>query len=384
MKKIIFLSTFALDANLSIIKELSLKYDVYFITEALHKKYNYLDPSKLDALVSNGTEVTELQPFSEMVDLSKVFVIHGIRQRHIIRKLYNSYIINRLVQKINPDVIMTDTFTMTYIFSQIKYRSHTLLIVHDPFLHSGEYSVSVVLMRKFLFKIIPYKLLFNDAQRKDFCKYYKQKEINVFSSFLSTYEYLTYFKPNNIKKKDDSFEILFFGRISPYKGIKYLLDAVVLLIKKGYKNIHVTIAGSGTFDFDIHPYFKYKQVSFINRYIEPNELAGFITNSSIVVCPYTDATQSGVIMSAFAFGKPVIATNVGGLPDMVKNNHTGIIVPTKNPVQLSDAIERLINNPSTLETMHNNILGDYHDGGVMGWRKAVDHITNAINYILSR
>ena len=58
----------------------------------------------------------------------------------------------------------------------------------------------------------------------------------------------------------------------------------------------------------------------------PDELSALIQESSFVVCPYKDATQSGVVMSAYALKKPVIATRVGGLVEMVEDKKTGLLV----------------------------------------------------------
>ena len=89
-----------------------------------------------------------------------------------------------------------------------------------------------------------------------------------------------------------------------------------------------------------------------------------------MVCPYTDATQSGVIMSAFAFNKPVIATNVGGLPEMVKHGHYGLIIEARDEQSLTDAIVELWQHPAVLEQYSHEIQADYHDGE-LSW-KAID------------
>lgn len=85
-----------------------------------------------------------------------------------------------------------------------------------------------------------------------------------------------------------------------------------------------------------------------------------------MVCPYTDATQSGVIMSAFAFSKPVIATNVGGLPEMVRHQQYGMIIKEKDVDALADSIISLWNQPCLVNTYSENIKKDY-DTGDLSW-----------------
>jgi glycosyltransferase involved in cell wall biosynthesis len=72
------------------------------------------------------------------------------------------------------------------------------------------------------------------------------------------------------------------------------------------------------------------------------------------VLPYIEGSQSGIAAMAFAFGKPVIATNVGSIPEMVEHNKTGIIVPAKNKEILSQAIIDLLQNPDKRKLFSQN------------------------------
>lgn len=58
----------------------------------------------------------------------------------------------------------------------------------------------------------------------------------------------------------------------------------------------------------------------------------------MVVLPYESATQSGIVQIAFGFEKPVIVTDVGGLPDVVVNGKTGYVVEAQNPLRLAEAV----------------------------------------------
>ncbi|MCW3170795.1 glycosyltransferase family 4 protein [Chryseobacterium sp. 09-1422] len=360
--KIVFLSTFALDANVSIVNALKKKCDVYFFTEALYEIYNFLNKDQLNKTISEGTEVNELQLFRDLLALEKTYVVKGTRNANIFKKLYNSYRVHQYIKKINPDFIIIDNYMLTYFLSTLAYRKKMLMIVHDPFLHSGEDFVIDSFLRKIHFKLIKNKILLNESQRNDFIEYYKECAQNVSSSFLSVYDYLTCFKIRETVQTDN-FNILFFGRISPYKGIKYLLDAFLkILAESNYENLTLTIAGSGDFDFDINEYKKYPRIKIINTYISPGNLAQLISESSVVVCPYTDATQSGVIMSAYAFKKPVIATDVGGLPEMVEHNKTGLIIKPRSSEAIYQAILELHNDKELIERMAENIENIYFSG----------------------
>lgn len=70
------------------------------------------------------------------------------------------------------------------------------------------------------------------------------------------------------------------------------------------------------------------------------QLAGLLNDALFAVCPYKDATQSGVIQTAFSMDCPVIGTDVGALPEAIDNGVTGLIVPPCNSEALAHAIIR--------------------------------------------
>jgi len=138
--------------------------------------------------------------------------------------------------------------------------------------------------------------------------------------------------------------LLFFGRIEKYKGLGYALDAMDILHSKG-RLVHLTIAGRGS---DLEPYRKRIQsnpsCTLREQFVPAGDIAELFRRSHIVVMPYTDATQSGVAAMALNYGRPVIATNVGSVADMVHHEQTGLIVPAMDSAALADAIERLLDN----------------------------------------
>lgn len=374
--KVAFLSVFAFDANISLINVLKEKCDITFYSEALHEVYNYIDKNQLEQLFTTGTHVKQIQRFGNLIPLDKTIIIKGCKMSSIFKKIYNSFRIDALLKKDNPDIIVIDNVTLTYLISVIRLRKKTLLIVHDQFQHSGEEFIVQKYLRKLFFRMIPNKLVLNNNQKEKFITENKLNKKNVHSSFLSVYEYLTYYSNSQSISNYSGFNILFFGRISPYKGIQFLLETFMDIISN-YPDIDITltIAGSGAFDFDINQYIKNSKISIINKFVAPEELSDLISKAAVVVCPYTDGTQSGVIMSAYAFRKPVIATNVGGLPEMVDHEKTGLIIEKNNKEQLKNAIMSLYQDRSILKRMSGNINQVYFEGN-KSWKKAGELIYN--------
>ena len=150
--------------------------------------------------------------------------------------------------------------------------------------------------------------------------------------------------------------ILFFGRIWDYKGLQYLIEAEPLITAR-IPNARIVIAGRGD-DFG-----KYERM-MVNRdrFDRPNEripdeqVAQLFQEASIVVCPYIEASQSGVLAIANAFGKPVVATTVGGIPEMIEHGKTGLLVPPRDARSLADAIVSLLQNHPLRQQMRQYAL----------------------------
>lgn len=147
--------------------------------------------------------------------------------------------------------------------------------------------------------------------------------------------------------------LLFFGLIREYKGLKHLLKALPK-VREAVKGCKLLVVG----DFR-NSEAEYRQiikeegisdmVSVFGGYTPYSQVEKFFAACDLVVLPYESATQSGVIQIAYSFLKPVLATNVGGLPDVVEDEKTGLIVGPCNAEALADAIERFFKENKTEE-----------------------------------
>lgn len=147
---------------------------------------------------------------------------------------------------------------------------------------------------------------------------------------------------NSLHIAYDTRILLFFGFVREYKGLKYLLQAMKD-IRDNLAGIRLLVVGS--FDNDKQEYMKIIEdngisdcVDVFDDYIPDHEVEKFFAASDLVVLPYESATQSGIVQIAYGFEKPVIVTNVGGLPDVVEDGKTGYIVEPRNPKALSEAV----------------------------------------------
>lgn len=350
----------------------------------------------------NVTTLINLSPYhlrSTLIDIKKQYPKNGIFPVSIYKELacFDSYINNEMAYVVNRlssnplalsnlilnfklvlfvfkhkiNIIHTTDFYSYIDFLMYLFRKKTILTVHDPIPHTGEVTKKNSFFRAAAFRLFSNFVLLNKAQRDIFVSRYRLESKNIFISRLSVYSILEEYLDYNNLKKDKS--ILFFGRISPYKGIEYLLQAMEC-VSKERSDILLVVAGAGEYYFDIRQYSKMQNVKFINRFIPISELASLISNALFVVCPYTDATQSGVVMSSYALCRPIIATSVGGMQEVIENNVTGLLIPPRNTEALAQAILKLVNNEDVIKQMEHNIQNIYMKGS-----KSWDAIAQGMN-----
>ncbi len=143
--------------------------------------------------------------------------------------------------------------------------------------------------------------------------------------------------------------LLFFGYVRPYKGLHSLLDAIKILKEKQFDAKLLVV---GDFDGNREEYLTQikenkidSMVEIHDGYIPDREIEKFFAACDVAVLPYESATQSGIAQIAYGFEKPVIATNVGGLPEAVKDKETGYIVEPGSPEALAEAVEKFFCRP---------------------------------------
>jgi glycosyltransferase involved in cell wall biosynthesis len=135
--------------------------------------------------------------------------------------------------------------------------------------------------------------------------------------------------------------ILFFGYVRRYKGLLTLLRAMPTILNQ----VRLKLLVVGEFYDDEAIY--HKTIADLNLensivvksdYVPSDEVKLYFSASDVVVLPYNSATQSGIVQIAYQFDKPVIATSVGGLPEVVLEGKTGMLVPPEEPGRLAEAV----------------------------------------------
>jgi glycosyltransferase involved in cell wall biosynthesis len=150
----------------------------------------------------------------------------------------------------------------------------------------------------------------------------------------------------------DEVRLLFFGFVRHYKGVDVAIDALAELAARGVR-CRLTIAGElwdpiDTWDQMIADRGLTGQVELRPRYVPDAEVSAVLAEHHAVVLPYRSASQSGIAPVALAAGRPVVATRVGGLQEVVIDGVNGTLAEPGDPASLADAIERCVHDLPSL------------------------------------
>lgn len=265
------------------------------------------------------------------------------RFRQPLRQLRTASAILREVRRFQPDVVHFQQGHMWFNLALPLLRNYPLVItIHDPRYHVGDRNSQRTpqWLMDFGFRQADRVIVHGEALRRqviDLLKIAAEKVHVVPHVAIGCAE-----PPATITDEENT--IVFFGRIWDYKGLKYLIKAEPL-ITKAIPNSRIIVAGEGD-DFEqyrklmVHP----ERFEVHNKFISTPLRDELFGRASVVVLPYIEATQSGVIPLAYSFAKPVVATRVGALADAVEDGVTGRLVPARDTVALAEAVVEMLTN----------------------------------------
>jgi glycosyltransferase involved in cell wall biosynthesis len=284
----------------------------------------------------------------------KLVTLDMPRLRQLGKQVTTALHIKRIIDDFKPDLIHLQQGQLVLNFLLPFMRRYPLVItIHDPIAHIGDKESQKTPQAVFNFG-------FRQADRF-ICHGNEIRRIAVEKLGLDGAR--IHFVPH-IKLGVDNLAggrspaappdypiILFFGRIWEYKGLEFLIKAEPF-ITAAVPDARIMIAGRGE-DFERYRRMMINPDHFIvdNSFIPDEKIADYFSQSAVVALPYIDASQTGVAPLAYSFEKPVVATNVGGLPDLIEDGKTGYLVPPRDEKSLADAIIRLLKDPARAHEM---------------------------------
>lgn len=383
-KRIAYISITALaDCDLPLLSELSKYASVDYFIIATHGSQQgtvFNLTLKSEGGIYSGAQYPEISFLQKWIDLEHVYIVNKpVKHDWEWLNFKVSWKWMRMLKRNNYDIIHV-TWPLRYCSFPLYFlHKKMVLTMHDPIPHSSNETFETHVHRWCCHHFTPNFILLNTNQREEFLCRYGIGASRVYQSRLSIYTHLKHTNPAPPMAKSPY--ILYIGSIMPHKGIEYLCEAMNEVMAAN-QDIRVVIAGKGNYYFDKSHYESNSRFIFINRFITDVELASLITNSTAVVCPYIDATQSGVIMSAFALNKPVIATRVGALHEMMEDGRHGYLVPPKDSKALSEAIRRIL-ELGVAQEMSENIRKDF-SSGKSSWQEIAKEMNKIYDCIIAK
>lgn len=270
------------------------------------------------------------------------FAVHPHKTGLSLSTLQTCYKTGKFIKDIKPDVLHFELEAMSLrgaaFTPYLRYCKELYVTVHDPVLHLGTMDIKLKLARYIYNRLEVSRLFFYSGFSKhQYERVNDSVETNKYVLPMQPYSFYTKYLPEKEQKKK---HILFFGRMAAYKGLDTLLESLPAVLEK-YPNEQFLIVGKSVEGFnidDLIPKSFRKNVTVINRYINNEALVRFIKQAKFIVCPYKDASQSGVLMTSFALDTPVVATNVGAFSEFIEDEVNGILIEPNNPQALSKSI----------------------------------------------
>lgn len=211
----------------------------------------------------------------------------------------------------------------------VKYQ-----VIHEVIPHEGDKQVKMVdLMNKSVCRFADYIVLRNKKYVPLMIKNYNIDESHV--KYLELWRRYPEFTEPTYSKK-----VLFFGRINPYKGIDNLLE-----IAKKCPNIHFEVMGrvDPQMESIVDDIRKLQNVNVNDGYVTDEQMKDAFVSSDWVIVPYNSASQSGIIIDAYKYSRPVIAFEVGAIKEQVNDHISGFLIPEKNINEFSSKLEQVNN-----------------------------------------
>jgi glycosyltransferase involved in cell wall biosynthesis len=264
----------------------------------------------------------------------------------------------KIINNYSPDVVhfqaTSPLFCITALWIQKKFT--TLLTVHGILMHEVRYmteqNIFINNISRFIEKYAFIKLeniIVVAPQVQDMIRSVRKKKIYVVPNGIEV-DNIETIKPAIIKNNNT---IIYVGNLVERKGVHFLLKALIS-IKRKIPNIYLLIAGSGPQEESLrHMVLKHNlndNVCFLG-FIRGEEKYSYIKAAKILVLPTLWESLPIVILEGMACGKPIVASNVGGIPFLINDGTNGYLIDPGDIQNLADKIVFLLQNKEILSNM---------------------------------
>ena len=291
-------------------------------------------------------------------------ITHLKRSINIFNDSFAVFSLCRLFRKEKFDIVHTHTAKAGVLGRIAAWFAGVPFIVHSPHGHNfygyfGPFiSKWVVILERFIAYFTNKVIVFTELERKDLVafKVTKPEKIVVINSGLELENYRevvidAHGQRDELRTERDKTMVGMIGRLEPVKGPEYLVEAAKLVIER-FPKVKFLIVGEGSLRNKLE--LQCKKMDILDKIVFAGwreDIPKILSILDILVLPSLNEAVGRILIEAGACGVPVVVTDVGGVPEIVNDNQTGILVPPRDSYSLAQAIILLLKNKEKRKKM---------------------------------
>jgi len=189
-------------------------------------------------------------------------------------------------------------------------------------------------------------------------------------------------KKNELQIEEDISVVGVIARLEPVKGHEYLIEAARMVTEE-LPRVKFLIVGEGSLRNDLES--QCKELSVQDKFIFAGwqeDVCSILSTLDILVLPSVNEAVGRILIEAGACGVPVVATNVGGIPEIVRDNVTGVLVAPRSPEDLARAIIDLLNSADKRQQM--SIAAEQWIDDRFSAHRMVEEVSNSYDVLTAR
>ena len=301
----------------------------------------------------------------EQVGIEFILCPPLVRRTNIIKDLSAFLDIWRIIKKISPEIVHTHSSKAGLLGRLAAKLARIPIVVHTPhghvfFGYFGPLKTKIFIILERLVSRITHRIIaLTNKEKEDYIKFRIANEDKfdvIYSGIeLDKFKELSEDKKQNFVKElgipEKSLIIGTVGRLVPVKGHEFLIKAAKYIISK-YPEAFFVFTGDGPLEHNLKR--QARELGINNNIIFlgwRSDAAKIISVYDIFSLPSLNEGMGRVLAEAMSLGKPIVASNVGGIPDLVTHGKNGFLVPARNPEKLAKYIQILIEDKEKKEKM---------------------------------
>ncbi len=242
-------------------------------------------------------------------------------------------------------IAMNAPFAWPFVSALQRRGIKVIYVVHDAEPHPGDYAV--------LWQRVSQDLLIKGADQlvalSGSVGERVKKRFPETAGKISVVPLATAYPSKRLQMPYDGgpVRLLFYGRLLPYKGLNLLADALeALRANPGWR---LTIAGSGSLEAEVRRLFEaWPQVRLELGWVSDQRAQELLSDHHLLLCPYVEASQSGVVVQAMSWAMPSLVMPTGSLPEQIGFGRAGLVSPTADADGLRECLQTILERPESL------------------------------------